>query len=95
MPTGRSAGSNSTAPSVLSRVFRSPCAARGWASPGFHWSVLRRYTAEGALRGFLVQLLDSFERSVMSVEYSPAGDLIETSKATFAPTGDVHYVLHV
>ena len=66
---------------------------RPGASVGeFHWSVMRLYTAEGALRSVLVQLLDSLERSLMSVEYNPGGDLVETSKATFAPAGGVHYV---
>lgn len=58
----------------------------------FHWSVLRLYRAEGVLRSVVVQLLDSLDRSLMSVEYSPSGDVIETSKATFGPGGTVQYV---
>ena len=64
----------------------------GTAVGGFHWAVLRLYTADGTLRSVLVQLLDALERSVMSVEYTPAGDLIEASKASFAPSGGVRYI---
>lgn len=80
-------GTVDTIPGVPFAV-RRPAAGAG----EFHWSVLRLYTADGALRSVLVQLLDDLERSLMSVEYSPAGALIETSKATFGPSGGVHHV---
>ncbi len=58
----------------------------------FQWSVLRLYSQEGALLGVTVQLLDSAERPWMSVDYSPEGDLTETSKTDFDPSGTVRYI---
>jgi hypothetical protein len=58
----------------------------------FRWSVLRLYSEEGALLGVTVQLLDSADRSWMSVDYNPDGDLTETAKTAFDPSGSVRYV---
>lgn len=56
------------------------------------WSVLRRYDAQGALAGFMVQLQDETQRSLMEVSYSPAGELEATTKFGYDPSGELRYL---
>jgi len=57
-----------------------------------HWSVLRRYDADGVLVGFTVQLQDGGERAVLEASYDRKGSPEGTTKFGYDASGELRYL---